>query len=209
MVGDYGRGSRLAISSGIVPDASPNRRRRHRPGHDICLPGSAGVAWPFGHTGGDCVDNGSGVHRRKADDYVAAGSCADPVWCRRHVYTGDFARDVAVAGSSGAQDFAVGNDCEPSDAEADLPAGVRWLGVALTIVGVLWPMAVSLRGTGKIRSVAHVETAGPVFAKGNLFLGVLESAWLILGARSFGASTRLSKLSFQRSPANAQSLALY
>ena len=40
-------------------------------------------------------------------------------------------------------------------------------------------MARSLRGTGRIRSAAPVETFGLFLATGNLFLGTLAAAWTL------------------------------
>lgn len=60
-----------------------------------------------------------------------------------------------------------------------LPAVVRWAGVVLTIVGVLRPMMETLKGTGRIRSSAYLETAGLFLATGSAFLGALAVSWLI------------------------------
>ena len=73
-------------------------------------------------------------------------------------------------------------------ARLELPLAVRWVGVVLTIVGVLRPMAATLRGTGRIRSTAYIETVGLFIATGSAFLGVLAAAWLMLEARGVGAS---------------------
>src|SRR6478672_10175190 len=66
---------------------------------------------------------------------------------------------------------------------ADLPLVVRWVGVVLTMIGVLRPMAETLRGTGRIRSSAYIESVGLFIATGSAFLGVLAMAWLIVEAR--------------------------
>jgi hypothetical protein len=66
----------------------------------------------------------------------------------------------------------------------ELPEVVRWAGVALTIAGVLRPMAATLRGTGRIRSAAYVETVGLFLATGNVFLGTLAASWLLV--QTFG-----------------------
>jgi hypothetical protein len=68
-----------------------------------------------------------------------------------------------------------------------LPEMVRWAGVALTIIGVLRPMLATLRGTGRIRSTAYVETLGLFVATGSAFVGVLAVAWIV--ARSSTAGT--------------------
>lgn len=65
----------------------------------------------------------------------------------------------------------------------ELPMVVRWAGVVLTIVGVLRPMAATLRGTGRIRSTAYVETVGLFVATGSAFLGLLAASWLLHEAR--------------------------
>jgi hypothetical protein len=62
---------------------------------------------------------------------------------------------------------------------APLPALVTWAGVALTIAGVLRPMLETLRGTGRIRSSAYLETAGLFLATGSAFIGALAVAWMI------------------------------
>jgi len=74
-------------------------------------------------------------------------------------------------------------------ARLELPLAVRWLGVILTIVGVLRPMAATLRGTGRIRSTAYIETIGLFVATGNVFLGTLAAAWLMLESRGLGATS--------------------
>jgi hypothetical protein len=66
----------------------------------------------------------------------------------------------------------------------ELPLVVRWAGVVLTIAGVLRPMAATLRGTGRIRSAAYVETVGLFVATGSVFLGVLAGGWLLFSARA-------------------------
>jgi hypothetical protein len=65
----------------------------------------------------------------------------------------------------------------------DLPPAVRWAGVVLTVVGVLRPMAATLRGTGRIRSAAYVETVGLFIATGSIFIGTIAFSWLLLRAR--------------------------
>ena len=64
----------------------------------------------------------------------------------------------------------------------ELPLLLRWAGAVLTIVGVLRPMMATLRGTGRIRSSAYVETVGLFLATGSLFLGILAVAWLAMQA---------------------------
>ncbi len=66
----------------------------------------------------------------------------------------------------------------------ELPLAVRWIGVVLAIAGVLRPMAETVRGTGRIRSSAYVETIGLFLASGSVFLGALAASWLLLQARS-------------------------
>jgi hypothetical protein len=65
----------------------------------------------------------------------------------------------------------------------NLPLVIRWMGVVLTIVGVLRPMFATLRGTGRIRSTAYMETAGLFLATGSGFLGVLALSWLLMRSR--------------------------
>jgi hypothetical protein len=60
-----------------------------------------------------------------------------------------------------------------------LPTAVRWAGVVLTIVGVLRPMMETLRGTGRIRSSAYLETVGLFLATGSAFLGALAVSWVL------------------------------
>jgi len=72
--------------------------------------------------------------------------------------------------------------------KADFPLFVRWAGAVLTMVGVLRPMMQTLRGTGRIRSSAYVETLGLFIATGNVFLGTLAAAWLLAEMRGFGAN---------------------
>lgn len=69
----------------------------------------------------------------------------------------------------------------------ELPQTIRWAGVALTMVGVLRPMMATLRGTGRIRSEAHVETVGLFVATGSIFLAVLAAGWLMMQVRARGA----------------------
>ena len=66
----------------------------------------------------------------------------------------------------------------------ELPIAVRWMGVLLAIAGVLRPMAQTVRGTGRIRSAAYVETIGLFLATGSVFLGTLAASWLLLQARA-------------------------
>jgi len=68
-------------------------------------------------------------------------------------------------------------------ARFELPLAVRWVGVVLTMIGVMRPMAETLRGTGRIRSSAYIESLGLFIATGSAFLGVLAAAWLIVEAR--------------------------
>lgn len=69
----------------------------------------------------------------------------------------------------------------------DLPVVVRWVGVVLTMIGVLRPMAETLRGTGRIRSSAYIESVGLFVATGSAFLGVLAAAWLLVEAKGLQA----------------------
>jgi hypothetical protein len=73
-------------------------------------------------------------------------------------------------------------------ARVELPLAVRWAGVVLTIIGVLRPMMETLRGTGRIRSTAYVETIGLFVATGNVFLATLAAGWLFSEARRGAAS---------------------
>lgn len=66
----------------------------------------------------------------------------------------------------------------------EMPLAIRWAGVVLAIAGVLRPMAETMRGTGRVRSSAYVETLGLFLASGNMFLGVLAASWLLLNARA-------------------------
>jgi hypothetical protein len=65
----------------------------------------------------------------------------------------------------------------------DLPLAIRWAGVALTIIGVLRPMAATVRGTGRIRSTAYIETVGLFASTGSGFVGVIALSWLFLKGR--------------------------
>lgn len=68
-------------------------------------------------------------------------------------------------------------------AQVPLPLFVRVAGTAIAIVGVLRPMVHALNGTTRIRSAAYVETVGLFLATGNIFLGTLAAAWLLVSAQ--------------------------
>jgi hypothetical protein len=73
-------------------------------------------------------------------------------------------------------------------ARVELPLAIRWAGVVLTMIGVLRPMMETLRGTGRIRSTAYIETVGLFVATGNVFLATLAAGWLISEARKGGSA---------------------
>jgi hypothetical protein len=84
-----------------------------------------------------------------------------------------------------------------------LPEMVRWAGVALTIIGVLRPMLATLRGTGRIRSTAYVETLGLFVATGSAFLGVLAVAWIVAQSTTSAAAIQAGDSTLAPAPAAA------
>jgi hypothetical protein len=60
-----------------------------------------------------------------------------------------------------------------------VPSPVKWAGVVLTMFGVLRPMMETLRGTGRIRSSAYLETVGLFVSTGSGFLAMLAVSWVL------------------------------
>lgn len=69
-------------------------------------------------------------------------------------------------------------------AHIDLPMAVRVAGFLIAVAGVVQPMALAYTGAERIRSSAYIETAGLFLASGNLLLGILAAAWLLVSART-------------------------